>query len=132
MAAEIDLAQGATHDPAMTGHRIYRIAFASVYPHYVAKAEKKGRTKAEVDEIIRWLTGHSQASLEAELAAGTNFEDFYTKAPRLNPARALITGTICGIRVETIEEPLMQELRYLDKLIDELAKGRKMEKILRS
>jgi hypothetical protein len=112
-------------------HRIYRIAFASVYPHYVAKAEKKGRTKAEVDEIIRWLTGHSQESLEAALKAGTNFEDFYTKAPRLNPARDLITGTVCGVRVEAIEDPVMREARYLDKLIDELAKGRKMEKILR-
>ena len=113
-------------------HRIYRISFASVYPHYIAKAEKKGRTKAEVDEIIRWLTGHSQASLEAELAAGTNFEDFYTTAPRLNPARALITGKVCGVQVEAIEEPVMRELRYLDKLIDELARGRKMEKILRA
>jgi hypothetical protein len=113
-------------------HRIYRIAFASVYPHYVAKAEKKGRSKAEVDEIIRWLTGHSQESLEAALAAGTNFEDFYTQAPRLNPARAMITGTICGVRVETIEDPVMREARYLDKLIDELAKGRPMAKILRA
>jgi len=112
-------------------HRIYRISFASVYPHYIAKAEKKGRTKAEVDEIIRWLTGHSQESFEAELEAGTNFEDFYTKAPRMNPARDLITGTICGVRVETVEDPVMREARYLDKLIDELAKGKKMEKILR-
>ncbi|HEV7660230.1 MAG TPA: DUF2200 domain-containing protein [Allosphingosinicella sp.] len=115
----------------MTGHRIYRISVASVYPHYIAKAEKKGRTKAEVDEIIRWLTGHSQESLDAELAARTDFETFFGRAPRLNPARALITGVVCGIRVETLEEPLMRELRYLDKLIDELAKGRKMEKILR-
>jgi hypothetical protein len=115
----------------MAGHRIYRTSFASVYPHYVAKAEKKGRTKAEVDEIIRWLTGHSQEGLEAELAAGTDFEHFYTEAPRLNPARALITGVVCGIRVETIEDPLMRELRYLDKLIDELAKGKTMERILR-
>ena len=116
----------------MTGHRVYRISVASVYPHYVAKAEKKGRTKAEVDEIIRWLTGHSQDSLEAELENKTTFEDFFANAPRLNPNRSLITGTVCGIRVENIEEPLMRELRYLDKLIDELAKGRKMEKILRS
>lgn len=115
----------------MTGHRIYRISVASVYPHYLAKAEKKGRTKAEVDEIIRWLTGHSQESLDAELAARTDFETFFAGAPRLNPARALITGVVCGIRVETIEEPLMRELRYLDKLIDELAKGKRMEKILR-
>ena len=112
-------------------HRVYQMSVASVYPHYVAKAEKKGRTKAEVDEIIRWLTGHSQASLEAELEARTDFEHFFAQAPRLNPARTLITGTVCGIRVENIEEPLMRELRYLDKLIDELARGRKMEKILR-
>lgn len=116
----------------MTGHRIYKVSFASVYPHYLAKAEKKGRTKAEVDEILRWLTGHSQASLEAEIAAKTNFEDFFARAPRLNPNRTLITGMICGYRVEEIEEPLMRELRYMDKLIDELAKGRKMEKILRA
>jgi hypothetical protein len=113
-------------------HRIYSVSVASVYPHYVAKAEKKGRTKAEVDEIIRWLTGYSQKALEAELAARTNFEDFFARAPRLNPNRALITGLICGYRVEEIEEPLMRELRYMDKLIDELAKGRKMEKILRA
>ena len=112
-------------------HRIYRISFASVYPHYVAKAEKKGRTKAEVDEIIRWLTGHSQESLEAELARGTIFEDFFDRAPAMNPARSLITGKVCGITVQDIEEPVMREIRYLDKLVDELAKGRKMEKILR-
>jgi hypothetical protein len=115
----------------MTGHRIYRTSFASVYPLYVAKAERKGRTKAEVDEIVRWLTGHSQESLAAEIAAGTDFEGFFAGAPALNPARALITGAVCGIRVENVEEPLMREIRYLDKLIDELAKGRKMEKILR-
>ena len=113
-------------------HRIYRMSFASVYPHYLAKAEKKGRTKAEVDEIIRWLTGHTQESLEAVLAAKTDFEHFYGEAPRLNPARSLITGKVCGVQVEAIEEPLMRELRYLDKLIDELAKGRPMAKILRS
>jgi hypothetical protein len=113
-------------------HRVYRMSFASVYPHYLAKAEKKGRTKAEVDEIIRWLTGHTQASFEAELAAKTDVEHFYGGAPRLNPARTLITGTVCGVRVETIEEPLMREVRYLDKLIDELAKGRPMAKILRA
>ena len=116
----------------MTKHRIYSMSVASVYPHYVAKAEKKGRTKAEVDEILRWLTGHSQQSLDAELANKTNFEDFFAQAPRMNPARSLITGTVCGVRVEAIEEPVMREIRYLDKLIDELAKGRKMEKILRS
>ena len=113
-------------------HRIYRMSFASVYPHYVAKAERKGRTKAEVDEIIRWLTGFDQKGLEAEIEARTDFETFFARAPRLNPARELVTGTICGIRVETIEEPLMREIRYMDKLIDELAKGRKMEKILRA
>ena len=116
----------------MSGHRVYSISVASVYPHYIAKAEKKGRTKAEVDEIICWLTGHNQQSLDKELADKTSFRDFFAHAPRLNPNRALITGTVCGIRVENIEEPLMRELRYLDKLIDELAKGRKMEKILRS
>ena len=113
-------------------HRIYRMSFASVYPHYIAKAEKKGRTKAEVDEIIRWLTGHSQASFEAALAAKTDFEHFYGEAPRLNPARSLITGKVCGVQVETVEDPVMREARYLDKLIDELARGRPMAKILRS
>ena len=113
-------------------HRIYRMSFASVYPLYLQKAEKKGRTKGEVDEVLRWLTGHSQQSLEAEIEAKTTFEDFFARAPRLNPNRELITGTVCGVRVETIEEPLMRELRYMDKLIDELAKGRPMAKILRS
>lgn len=116
----------------MTGHRIYKVSVASVYPHYLAKAEKKGRTKTEVDEIIRWLTGYDQKGLEAELEAKTSFEDFFGRAPRLNPDRTLITGLICGYRVEEIEEPLMRELRYMDKLIDELAKGRPMAKILRS
>ena len=116
----------------MAKHRIYSVSVASVYPHYVAKAEKKGRTKGEVDEIIRWLTGHSQESLDAELANKTSFEDFFAHAPRINPARSLISGVVCGVRVEDIEEPTMREIRYLDKLIDELAKGKKMEKILRS
>lgn len=116
----------------MTRHRIYSMSVASVYPHYLAKAEKKGRTKAEVDEIIRWLTGHSQASLEDELAKKASFEDFFAHAPAMNPARSQITGTVCGVRVEEVEEPLMREIRYLDKLIDELAKGRPMEKILRA
>lgn len=116
----------------MTKHRIYSMSFASVYPHYLAKAEKKGRTKAEVDEIIRWLTGYTQEGLDAQLAKATRFEDFFADAPRLNPSRSLITGVICGIRVEDIEEPTMREIRYLDKLIDELAKGKAMEKILRS
>ena len=112
-------------------HRVFKMAVASVYPHYVTKAERKGRTKTEVDEIIRWLTGYSQAELEARLANKTDFETFFAQAPALNPNRTLITGMICGHRVEEIEDPLMRELRYLDKLIDELAKGRKMEKILR-
>ena len=113
-------------------HRIYTMSFAKVYPLYVAKAERKGRTKAEVDEIIRWLTGYSQKQLQAQIDAKTNFEDFFAQAPELNPARSLITGTICGIRVEEIEEPLMRELRYLDKLIDEIAKGRPMAEVLRA
>ena len=113
-------------------HRVFKMSFASVYPHYVAKAEKKGRTKAEVDEIIRWLTGYSDTELAEILKDRTNFEDFYGKAPALNPNRIAIKGVICGIRVEEIEDPLMRELRYLDKLVDELAKGRKMEKILRA
>jgi hypothetical protein len=112
-------------------HRIYSTSFASVYPHYVAKAERKGRTKAEVDEIIRWLTGYSQKQLEAVLEKRTDFEGFFAEAPAMNPSRALITGTVCGVRVEEVEEPLMREIRYLDKLIDELAKGKAMEKILR-
>lgn len=116
----------------MAKHRIYSISFASVYPHYVTKAEKKGRTKAEVDEIIRWLTGYTQKKLDAHLEKRTNFEDFYGQAPKLNPSRVLITGVICGVRIEKIEDPLMKEARYLDKLIDELAKGKTMEKILRS
>lgn len=116
----------------MTQHRIYSTSVASVYPHYVAKAERKGRTKAEVDEIIRWLTGHSQASLDAVLADGTTFENFFARAPVMNPARSLITGTVCGVRVEQVEDPVMREVRYLDKLIDELARGKAMEKILRS
>jgi len=115
----------------MNRHRIYTTSFASVYPHYVAKAEKKGRTKAEVDEILRWLTGYSQKELEAVLADGTDFETFFAKAPRLNPARELVKGVVCGVRVEEVEEPLMREIRILDKLIDELAKGKPMEKILR-
>jgi len=111
-------------------HRIYSISVASVYPHYITKAEKKGRTKAEVDQIIRWLTGYSQKALDAHLAKKTTFQDFFAKA-KLNPSRTLITGVVCGVRVEEVEEPLMRELRYLDKLIDELAKGKAMEKILR-
>jgi hypothetical protein len=115
----------------MTKHRIYSISVASVYPHYVAKAEKKGRTKAVVDEIIRWLTGYGPEALARQLADKTSFEDFFARAPAMNPARSLITGVICGVRVENIEDPLMREIRYLDKLIDELAKGKAMAKILR-
>jgi hypothetical protein len=116
----------------MSTHRIYTMSFASVYPLYVAKAEKKGRTKAEVDEIIRWLTGYSQDELEVQLDKETDFETFIAEAPQLNPARALITGVVCGVRVEDIQEPTMQEIRYLDKLVDELAKGKALEKILRN
>jgi hypothetical protein len=115
----------------MTKHRIYTMSFASVYPHYVAKAEKKGRTKKEVDEIIRWLTGYTQKGLEAQLKKQTNFETFLADAPQLNPSRTLIKGVICGVRLEDIKEPTMQDIRFLDKLIDELAKGKAMEKILR-
>jgi hypothetical protein len=112
-------------------HRIYGVSVASVYPMYVAKAERKGRTKAEVDEIIRWLTGHSQKTLDKELANKTTFQDFFTTAPKLNPSRSLITGVVCGVKVQEIAHPLMRELRYLDKLVDELSKGKAMEKILR-
>lgn len=115
----------------MTKHRIYTMSFASVYPHYITKAEKKGRTKAEVDQIIRWLTGYSQEKFEAQLAGQTDFETFFADAPHLNPARSMIKGVICGVRVEDIHEPTMREIRYLDKLVDELAKGKAMEKILR-
>lgn len=115
----------------MTEHRVFTTSVASVYPHYVAKAERKGRTKAEVDEILRWLTGYDQPQLEARLAAGTDFRAFFAEAPRLNPARAEIKGVVCGVRVEEVAEPLMREIRYLDKLVDELARGKAMEKILR-
>jgi hypothetical protein len=115
----------------MSKHRIYTTSFASVYPHYVAKAERKGRTRAEVDEIILWLTGFSPAALDGHLAAKTDFETFFAQAPRLHPARADIKGVICGVRIEEITEPLMREIRYLDKLVDELARGRAMDKILR-
>lgn len=115
----------------MDEHRVYQYSFASVYPHYVAKAERKGRTKAEVDEIIRWLTGYGQQELEAQIAAKADLRAFFGEAPAMNAARDQIKGVICGIRVEEIAEPLMREIRYLDKLIDELAKGKAMEKILR-
>lgn len=112
-------------------HRIFTISFASVYPLYIEKVEKKGRTKKEADEVIRWLTGYSPKGLEAQLKKRTDLETFFTKAPRPNPSRRLIAGVICGVRVEDIKEPIMREIRYLDKLIDELAKGKAMEKILR-
>ena len=115
----------------MAKHRIYTTSFARVYPLYVTKAEKKGRTKAEVDQIISWLTGYRQKALETQLEKQTDFETFFAKAPNLNPSRTLIKGVICGVRVEEIKEPTMREIRYLDKLIDELAQGKAMDKILR-
>lgn len=115
----------------MTKHNIYTMSVAKVYPLLVAKAEKKGRRKAEVDEIICWLTGYSQEEFEAELEKQTDYETFFAKAPKLNPSRTLIKGVVCGVRVEDIEESTMREIRYLDKLIDELAKGKAMDKILR-
>ncbi len=111
--------------------RIFTTSFASVYPHYVAKVEKKGRTEAELTEVIEWLTGFDDAALGDHLAAGTTFEDFFADA-RLNPHASLITGVVCGIRVEDVDDPLMQKIRYLDKLVDELAKGKSMDKILRA
>ncbi len=115
----------------MAKHRIYTTSFASVYPHYVAKVEKKGRTKAEVDQIISWLTGYDQKELQTQLERQTDFEKFFAGAPKLNPSRTLIKGVVCGVRVEDIEEPTMREIRYLDKLIDELARGKAMDRILR-
>ena len=116
----------------MQRHRIFTTAFASVYPHYVQKAVKKGRTQQEVDEVICWLTGYSTQALARHIAERTDFEMFFEKAPALHPNVSKITGLICGVRIEEIEDPLMQKIRYMDKLVDELAKGRKMEKILRS
>lgn len=115
----------------MAEHRIYSMSFASIYPLYVAKVERKQRLKAEVDEVVMWMTGYDRDELERQIAAEVTMKEFFAQAPRLNPARTLITGKICGVRVEEIEEPLMREIRYLDKLIDEVAKGRPMEKILR-
>ena len=112
-------------------HRIFTTSVASVYPHYVTKAEKKGRTQAEIDEVIRWLTGFDQATLERHLADETTFADFFAAAD-LNPAAELITGSVCGVKVQEVEDPLMRQIRYLDKLVDELAKGRPMEKVLRT
>lgn len=116
----------------MARHRIFTTSVASVYPHYVAKAEKKGRTKNEVDDILCWLTGYSPSQLDEQLAAGTDFEGFFGACPAPNPARKLIAGVVCGVRVEDIEDPLMREIRYLDKLVDELARGKAMDKILRT
>jgi hypothetical protein len=115
----------------MSEHRIFKMSFGSIYPHYIAKAEKKGRTKDEVDEILRWLTGYNQQQLDAVISDETNLKDFFLDAPAMNPAREQITGVICGVRIEEIEDPMMREVRYMDKLIDELARGRAMEKILR-
>mgnify|MGYP001942085276 FL=1 len=115
----------------MAEHKIYKMSFSKVYPLYIKKVERKDRTKEEVDEIIRWLTGYSDGALQAQIEKEVNFEEFFDQAPELNPARREVKGVICGVRVEDIEEPLMQEIRYMDKMIDELAKGKKMEKILR-
>ncbi len=116
---------------SVENHRIYTISVASVYPHYVAKAVRKGRTKHEVDTIICWLTGYDDRQLEVQITSGTDFQTFFATAPRMNPLRQLITGVVCGVRVEHIEHPIMREIRYLDKLIDELARGKSMDKILR-
>lgn len=116
----------------MEKHRIYTMSFSSVYPFYIAKAQKKGRSKDEVDEIIRWLMGYTQKQLENHIKKETDFETFINSAPKLNPNRFLVKGIICGVRVEDIKDPIMQTIRYLDKLVDELAKGRNMEKILRT
>jgi hypothetical protein len=116
----------------MTKEKVFAMSFASVYPHYLKKAETKGRTKEELDQVIRWLTGYTKAGLAKQIDKRTSFREFFDKAPKFNPNASLIKGVVCGIRVEEIEDPLMQKIRYLDKLIDELAKGKKMEKILRT
>jgi hypothetical protein len=115
----------------MPKHRIFTMAFAKVYPMYVQKAERKNRTKAEVDHVIRWLTGYSQAELQRQIKQEKDFETFFAEAPALNPNRSLIKGVVCGVRVEEVEDPLMRKIRYLDKLVDELAKGKAMDKVLR-
>ena len=115
----------------MKTERLYTLCVAKVYPYYIAKVERKGRTKAELDTIFRWLTGYTQKQFETQLKKETSFETFFTKAPAMNPKRSLIKGVVCGVRVEEIEDPIIREMRYLDKLIDELAKGKTMEKILR-
>jgi hypothetical protein len=116
----------------MANDRVFAMSFAGVYPHYVKKAETKGRTKEELDEVIRWLTGYTKAGLAKQIEKRTSFREFFQKAPKFNPNASLIKGVVCGIRVEEIEDPLMQKIRFLDKLVDELAKGKKMEKILRT
>ena len=121
-----------TTKPQQKKPRIYTTSFASVYPHYVKKAEKKGRTQAELDEVILWLTGYTRKEFQSQLSKETDFESFYSEAPKPNPNRTLITGVTCGVRIEEIEEPTMREIRYLDKLVDELAGGKAMDKILRS
>lgn len=118
--------------PPRPNDRVYRIVFASVYPHYVEKVEKKGRTKKELDEVLRWLTGYSQQALTSQIRKKADLETFFAQAPALNPNASKITGTICGVRVEEIADPLMQKIRYMDKLVDELAKGRPMDRILRT
>ena len=115
----------------MSGHRVFKMKFSKVYPMYVQKAERKKRTKAEVDQIICWLTGYSKVQLRQQLDRESDIETFFAKAPAINPNSALITGVVCGVRVEEVEDPLMKKIRYLDKLVDELAKGKAMEKILR-
>ena len=117
--------------PTTDTHRVFRMAFASVYPHYVQKAERKGRTKKEVDEVICWLTGYSPLALASQIKQKTDFETFFSEAPALHPNASKITGVVCGVRIEEIEHPLMRQIRYLDKLVDELARGRPIEKILR-
>jgi len=115
----------------MTHHRIFKMSFASIYPLYVQKVERKGRSTEDLDTILTWLTGYSKAGLDAVIAAETDLETFFAEAPRMNPATDLITGVICGVRVEEIEDPLMQQIRYMDKLVDELARGKRMQSILR-
>ncbi|HEY0186201.1 MAG TPA: DUF2200 domain-containing protein [Cellulomonas sp.] len=115
----------------MAAHRIFGTSFASIYPHYVAKAERKGRTREEVDQVVRWLTGYDQAGLDRVLADGTDLETFFGRAPAINPNAPLITGVVCGVRVEEIDDPLMQQIRWLDKLVDEVARGKRMSSVLR-
>ena len=121
-----------TSESAKSGHRIFSMAFAAVYPAYVNKAERKGRTKSEVDRVICWLTGYSEAELDRQIELKTDFDSFFAQAPAMNPNRSKITGVVCGVRVEEVENPLMQMIRQLDKLVDELAKGKAIEKILRA